>query len=111
MGERVELVRQREDEVVVGNGQELGAARGQPAFLGAGLAFGAVTIAAGVVDVALLAAGLAPAQFSPERSRAAMLDGAQRPMLLRTEPVRGAEGCAVRTDDVGELEPARALAA
>ena len=67
-----------------------------------------MAVAAGVIDVALRAAGVALAKLAPEGGGAAMLDGAQRAVLHRAQPVRRAEGGAVRTDDVGELAPARA---
>ena len=43
--ERVQVVRQREDDVEVWNRQQVGAPRRQPSFLGEGLALRAMTIA------------------------------------------------------------------
>ena len=62
-----------------------------------------MAVAAGVVDVALRAAGVALAQFAPERRGAAALDRAQRPVLDGAKTVRGAKRDAVRPDDVGQF--------
>jgi hypothetical protein len=81
LGERVQFVRQRKDEVVVRHGQQLRAPIGKPVLLGTGLALGAVPVAAGVIHVALRAAGIALAKLASERRGAAALDRAQRPVL------------------------------
>ena len=110
LGERVQLVRQREHQVVVRYRQELGFPIGEPAFFGARLALGAVSVAAGVVHIALPAAGVAGPQLTPERGRATALDRAQCPMLHARERLRGAKRRPVRANDVGELELPAALA-
>lgn len=69
-----------------------------------------MAVAAGVVDVALPAAGVAGSKLAPEGCRAAALDRAQRAVLNGAKPVRGAKRCAVPTHDVGELDPAAARA-
>ena len=53
LGQRVEVVRQREDDVKVRNRQEVRLLRGEPAFLRRGLAFGAVAIAAGKGELSI----------------------------------------------------------
>ena len=45
LGERIERMRQREDDVEVGNGQKVGAARCEPPLLGERLALRAMAIA------------------------------------------------------------------
>src|SRR5258708_18224283 len=79
-------MRQREDKVVVGHGKQLRAASRDPALLGARLALGAVPVAAGVVHVALRAAGLALA------------------VLHRAQPMRRAKSRALPAHGVGELD-------
>ena len=102
--ERVQFVRQREDQVVVGHGQQFGASCREPALLGAGLALRAVPVAAGVINVAPRAAGIALAKLAPECGRAAALDRAQRPMLDSAKPMRRAKRGAVPTNDVGQFD-------
>jgi hypothetical protein len=49
-GQRAQLVRQREDDMEVGDGEQIGAARREPILLGEELTLGAVAVATGVVD-------------------------------------------------------------
>ena len=112
LGERVELVRQGEDEVEVGHRQELGAPSGEPAFLRQRLALGAVAVAAGVVDVVGLAAVIAAADLTPQGGGAAALDRAQRAVLHPGQALTGEERRGVRAHDVGEFDlhrPPRAM--
>lgn len=110
LGERVYLVRKRKDEVVVRHRKEFDAPRGEPTLLRARLALRTVPVAAGVVDVAPCAAGIALAKLAPEGRRAAALDRAQRLVLHRTKPMRGAKRRAVGADDVGQFRFAAARA-
>ena len=68
LGKRVELVRQCEDEMVVGHAQQLCAARGEPAFLGQCLALWTVPVPTRVVGDGLMSAGTAGVDVSAEGS-------------------------------------------
>jgi hypothetical protein len=106
LGERVQLMRQREHEMAVRHRQELGAPGGKPALLGERLALGAMPVAAGVVGVALRAAGLALRDVTAKGFGAASGDGAHRPMLHRYETVHSTIRRTVTREDVCELESA-----
>ena len=49
---------EREDDMAVGHGEELGLAGGEPGGGGRAVALGAAAVAAGVVDVVLVAEGV-----------------------------------------------------
>jgi hypothetical protein len=65
---------QREDDVEMGHGQELGLAVGQPFFASGGLALWAMPIATGVVRDAQLGAGFAAFDMTAQHRRSAALD-------------------------------------
>jgi len=58
-GEGSQRVRDREDDVEIGNGEKVFEPIVHPAMAVGGLAFGAVAVAAGVVGDALMTAGIA----------------------------------------------------
>ena len=68
-----ERSRQCEDDMEIGNGQELGPVVGQPPFGSGSLAFWAVPVAAGVVTDAQVGAGLAAFDMPAQRRRSAAL--------------------------------------
>lgn len=105
LGEWVEVVRQCEDDVEVRNGEEIGATRSQPSFLGQRLAFRAMAIATGVIGDPRGAAVVTRLPMPAEGGGPAGGDRPQRPMLRRGEPMRPSIGVAVRPHDVRELEP------
>ena len=63
-------LRQREDEVEVGSGKQFGVALPQPGLHVVAVAFGAVTIAAGVIGVLLVATVVTRVEVTPELSSA-----------------------------------------
>jgi len=75
LGERVERMRQGEDQMEVLDGEQFRAARVQPAFLGESLTFGTVAVAAGVVADLHGPAGITGVAMAAERGGAAGLDG------------------------------------
>src|SRR6266508_1888902 len=77
LGERVERMRQGEDQMEVLEGEQFRAARVQPAFLGESLTFGTVAVAAGVVADLHGPAGVTRIAVAAERGGAAHLDGVQ----------------------------------
>jgi hypothetical protein len=66
--------RQREDDVEIRHGQEVGLAVGQPLLGSGGLALRAVPVAAGIVGDAQVRAGLAAFDMPAQRRRSAALD-------------------------------------
>jgi len=77
LGQWVERVGEREDDVEVGNGQDLGPAGGEPALGGQPLALGAVAITTGVVGDPFGAARRADCAMAAEHGGAARGDGSQ----------------------------------
>lgn len=69
------LFGQGEDQVEVPHGQQFRLARRQPCFCGSGLAFGTVTIAAGITGDVLMRAVSAAHHMTARRRRAAALNG------------------------------------
>ena len=104
LGQRVQLVGQREHEMEIRHRQELRAPGGEPAFLGERLTLRAVAIAARVVGVALRTTGIALRNMAAQCARATRADRTQRALLHAGEPMRGAECRAMRTHDIGELD-------
>jgi hypothetical protein len=70
------------DDVIVGNGKQLGHARLEPLRLGEGLALGTVTVAAGIVGDPLGAALIAHVDMAAQEGSPADFDGAHGTMLL-----------------------------
>jgi hypothetical protein len=111
LGERVEEVREREDDVEVRNRQDLAAARGEPALGGHPLAFRAVTVPARVIGDALDATGGAHGAVAAERSRTARRDRAQGAALRAAQRVGALIRRAVGADDIGRFNPSGLLSA
>ena len=103
--ERVERVREREDDVEVRNRQEVSAAGGEPPFLGEGLALRAMPIATGVVRDPHRTAAVTRLPVPAENGGAAGRDRPERPVLDRREPVRPTIALAMGAHNVGELKP------
>ena len=101
--EGVEGMRQGEDEMEVLDGQQLRAAGVEPALFGEGLAFGTVTVAAGVVGDALGPAGVTGLAMAAEGGGAAGLDGAHGAALGAGQPMGLPIRRAMGAEDVGEL--------
>ena len=101
----VQLVRQGEDDMEVGNRQYLGPARGEPALGGQALAFGAVAITTGVVGDPFGAARRADGSMATEHGGAAGGDGAQGAALRAGQRIGTLIRRAVSADDIGELDP------
>ena len=98
--------RQGEDDVVVGNRQQLGLAVGQPLSRRRGLTLRAMPVAAGIVGDPLVRAVLAALDVSAERGRATGLDR-RHDLQLREAHVPGV-GLSPRrpvgAKDVGDLQ-------
>lgn len=106
-GDRVEGVREREDEMEVRHGQQLGGAGLQPPCRGRGLAGGAVAIAAGVVGDLLMPALGAPQDVTSQGRRAAGDQIVQGTALFGRQPRAVAFQELVETapDDLGHGGP------
>jgi len=109
LGQRVQGVGQREDDVEVGNGQDLAAPGGEPAFGGHALALRAVAVPAGVVGDPFGAARRADGAMAAEHGGAARGDGAQGSAVSARQRVGLLVRRAVGADDVGELDAGRTL--
>ena len=103
--EWVEFVRQGEDIVEIGYGQEFGLTFFEPLGCRQGLTLGAVAVAAGVVGVAFEAAGGAVVAMSAQNGGAAGFDGPQHLQLLPGQTLMGTELGAVQAHDVRQLAP------
>ena len=103
--ERVERVRQREDDVEVRNGQQVGLARREPPFLGERLALRAMAIATGVVGDPHGAAAVTRLPMPAEDGGAA---GRDRPQRSRAGPSRGDACDDTRRHGRARCPPARA---
>ena len=79
-------------------------AQSNPFLLRERLAFGAMSIAAGVIDRSLKAAVAAHLEMTAERSRTTELDRRQHPALGLRQVVMLLELGAVRSDDISHLE-------
>ena len=88
LDERVQAMRQREDQVEVRHGQQGRALVREPRVALGALAGGAVAIAARMRDEARFFALAALIQMATEHGRAARLDGAQRAPVLWRQSVR-----------------------
>jgi hypothetical protein len=76
-----ELVRQREDDVEVGDGEQIRASGFEPVLLGEELALRAVAVATGVVDRAPVTAAVTLLEVAAQGGGAAGREGAQDPLL------------------------------
>lgn len=104
MNQRPQLARQGEDDVEVSNRQHALRARSNPLLLREPLAFGAMSIAAGVIDRSLEAAVAAHLEMAAERSRTTELDRRKYPALGVRQVMMPLELGAVRSDDISHLE-------
>ena len=104
--DRADRGRQGEDDVIIGNRQQLGFTFGEPLLGGRALTLRAVPIAAGVVGDAFVRAVLAALDVAAERCGAAGLD--RRHDLQRTEADVAGVGLApfraMGSKDVGDLQ-------
>jgi hypothetical protein len=107
LGQGVQRVRQREDDVKVRNRQEVSLPRREPPLFGERLAFGTVAVATGVVAETHGAAAVTRLPMPAERGGAAALDRPERDGLDLGEPVRAPIRVPVRTHDVRQLKPWR----
>jgi hypothetical protein len=80
--------RQREDDMIVGDRQQLGAAGFEPIVSGGGLTLRAMAVAAGIVRHIDVRAVFAAAHVAAERGRAAALDRLHHALLREAEPPR-----------------------
>ena len=96
-------MRQSKDVVEVADRQQLGLTVGQPLGPGQGLAFGAMTVAAGVVDRPLVSALIALFQVAAQGGGATAFDGSHDPLVFPRQGVLLPVGGAVLADDVGDL--------
>src|SRR5205807_8087319 len=106
-GERVHGVRQREDAMTVRNGQQIGAAGGEPTFLDQRLTLGTMAVATGVVGDSH---GTAPVTRLPMPAQEGGATGRDRPerhVLDLREAVRLTIPIAMGPHDVRKLEPRR----
>lgn len=103
----VEIVWEREDDVEVGNGQQVRLARREPPFCGERLALGAMTIATGVVRDPHRAAVVTRLPTPAEDGGTAGCDRPQRYVLDRREVVCLTRRVAMRLHDVREFQPPR----
>lgn len=81
-GHRGDLIGNGKDDVIVGNGKQLGHARLEPLRFGERLALGAVAVTAGVVGDSLGAALIAHVDMPAQDGSPADFDGAHGTMLL-----------------------------
>ena len=89
-----ELVGQREDDVEVGDGEQVGAAGLEPVLLGEQLALRAVAVATGVVDGAAVSAAVTLFEVTAEGGGAAGREGTQDLVLEQRDLMGGTEaGC------------------
>ena len=108
-GDRGDLRRQREDDVEIGNRQQLGLPRGEPLAAGLPLALRAMPVAAGIVGDADRPAGPAALDMAAEFGGPAELDRAHHAPLDAPEmavmglPIR----LAVVAEDVRHLQSRR----
>ena len=105
--ERVEGMREREDDMEVRNRQNLAAAGGKPALSGHALALRTVAVAAGVVGDALGAARGADGPMAAQYSGAALGDGVQAAVLGGGQAMGAPMVRGVGAHDVGQFEAGR----
>ena len=101
-----ELVRQREDDMMVADGQELLLPFGQPLVARVGQALRTVPIATRVVRDGAMGTVGAAIEMATQRGRTAACDGTEHAMVLRGQPspVRLDEAITVFSNDIGHLK-------
>ena len=100
-GQGIKFMGKGEDAVEVTHWQEFRLACRQPSGLGQGLALGTMPIAAGVVDRALVVAGITLLQMAAQIGGAADLDGVHHFELSQGQGMGLAVSWAVLSKDVG----------
>ena len=103
--ERVEGMGQREDEMEIRNGQQVGAPGGEPPFFREGLTLRTMPVPTRVVGHADRAAAVTRLLMPAVDGGATGLDGAQSGALDSGKAMGELIARAVRADDVGELHP------
>ena len=101
--QRIECVRQGEDDMKVRDRQQHGMLGVPPLGLVKGLALRAVAVAARVVDRTRRAAGVAPVKVSAQGGGATAHDGAQHRPLGGRGPVRALVGRSIGAHDIREV--------
>ena len=107
IGDTGDRRRQGEDDMEIGDRQQLGLARRQPVLGGRPLALGAVAVATRIIGHMDVAAVLAGRDVAAQRRRAAPLDGRHHLELAEAE-VAGigvAPGWPAGAEDVRDLQP------
>jgi len=102
--ERMEGVRKGRDDMEVRHGEELALPVVDPLGAGDGLALGAMTVAAGIVDVLLGSATVAAEDVSAEGRSSTQLDGPHDGVLLPRDGMSLSVGVAEITEDVRDVE-------
>ncbi len=107
VGDVGDLSRQGKDDMEVGHRQELGLTRGEPVPGGCALAFGAVTVATGVIGDEAVAAVLASRDMAAQSRRAAGLDRRHDLELAEAQVARPgfAPSGPVGAEDIRDLQP------
>ena len=101
-----ELVRQREDHMVVADGQKLLLPFGEPLVARMGQALRTVPIATRVVRDGAMGTARAAIEMATQRGRAAACEGTEHAVVLRGQPgpVRLDEAIPVFSNDIGHLK-------
>jgi hypothetical protein len=102
-GEGPQGIWNRENDVKIGDRQEVLEPVVQPAVAKGRLAFGAVAVAAGIIGDALMAAGIAGVNMSAQVSGAAMGNGVEDFVLQGGQRKRPAKRVAMPMDDVRQF--------
>ncbi len=104
LAQRIERVRQREDDMDVRHVEQLALARGQPALSRLSLTLGTVPVATGVVRDGPMSAGATLIEMTAERGGPTPPERAQDGALLHAQPRMPLEEVvALRVEDIGHL--------
>ena len=103
--QRRQQMRQREDHVEVGNGQQFGRTVGEPLLARCALALGAMPVPAGVVRVDAMSATVAGVQITAENGCPAVFNRMQNAQVLGVQQVAMLleKLLAVVANDIGHL--------
>ena len=106
IGDGTDRCRQREDDVVILDRQQVGLPGFEPALRGLGLALRAMPVAAGVVADFQVVAGITAQHMATQRRAAALFDGRHDLELGKTQVarLRLAPGRTKGTEDVGDFQ-------
>ena len=105
LDQRVQDMRQGEDQMVMGRRQDFGAARLDPAFLGQSLAFRAMPIPTGMEPHHHGITVIARLKVATHGRRSALLDRLHRLALPRMQTCLCPIGWSVAPEDIGNLNP------